>query len=248
MERTARVGIVVPAKDEQMLLPGCLDGLARAAERCPLPVDITIVLDSCVDDSQRIAHRFARDIARSNATGIDVHTVITDRHCVGAARRLGIESCLSRAGEQKMWLATTDADSVVPSDWINAQLAHSDAGATVVLGTVVVGDWDDRPIDVRSLAQREYAIGESTTRGHRHIHGANLSFSAAAYLGVGGFGALDRDEDVALVNAFTAADENIVWATDLPVVTSGRRIARAPSGFAGYLNALSPPELAAESA
>ena len=59
-----------------------------------------------------------------------------------------------------------------------------------------------------------------------------------AYQSAGGFCDVVRDEDVGLVAAFARAGEKIVWATDLPVTTSSRRVGRAPAGFAAYLDRL----------
>ncbi len=132
-----------------------------------------------------------------------------------------------------LWLATTDADSLVPPDWLQRQLCHAAAGAWVVAGTITVEDWANRPQQIRELAQRAYQHGP-----HRHIHGANLAFAAAAYVAVGGFSPLATGEDVGLVAAFTAAGFSVCWARDLPVVTSARVVSRAPLGFADYLNNL----------
>ena len=135
-------------------------------------------------------------------------------------------------GQSGIWLATTDGDSVVPRNWLASQLRHAEAGARVVVGTVVVKDWEDRSVAVRDRATRDYRVA------HNHIHGANLSFDADAYCAAGGFQHVTHDEDVRLVQTFKANSEAITWAVDLPVVTSARRRARAPRGFSTYLSAL----------
>jgi len=140
---------------------------------------------------------------------------------------------LARHGASGTWLATTDGDSVVPERWLAAHLRHAEAGARVVAGTVAVQDWEDRSSAVRDRARLDYRAG----RPH-HIHGANLSFAATAYTAAGGFKPIACNEDVQLVEAFRANAEPIAWATDIPVVTSARRHARAPWGFAGYLSSL----------
>ena len=71
--------------------------------------------------------------------------------------------------------------------------------------------------------------------GHRHIHGANLSFSSAAYLAVGGFAALPCHEDVDLVKKFEKQDFAITWSNRVRVITSSRLQARAAEGFAAFL-------------
>jgi cellulose synthase/poly-beta-1,6-N-acetylglucosamine synthase-like glycosyltransferase len=226
-----RIGVVVPAKDEQRLLPACLTGLLDAARQVPIPVTVVVVLDSCSDRSATVV-----EAVRQNTSDVTVEAVVVTANSVGAARRAGMRTLLDRYSSQRpdgLWSASTDADSVVPRQWLRAQLAHAAAGARVVVGTITVTDWQER-----NPAVRDRAIAEYTATHHRHVHGANLSFTADAYQSAGGFPAQPFDEDVALVQAFTAAGEPIAWAVDLPVSTSARRKSRAPFGFAGYLDAL----------
>jgi hypothetical protein len=129
--------------------------------------------------------------------------------------------------------ACTDGDSTVPAHWLTAQVRPASAGARVTAGTVTIADWEDRSDVVRARARKEYRAGL-----HRHVHGANLSFAAGAYCAAGGFGSVPCHEDVQLVDAFRANGEPIAWVTDIPVVTSSRRQARAPHGFASYLDGL----------
>lgn len=162
-----------------------------------------------------------------------IRSLTVDAHNVGFARRSGMVELLRLHPGPGTWLATTDADSVVPANWLAAQLSHVAAGARVVAGTVVVAYWQDH-----SQAVRDRTVSDQRAAPHRHIHGANFSFTAAAYQAAGGFAPVCSDEDVALVDAFRDNDEPIAWAMDLAVTTSARRQARAPKGFAGYLSSL----------
>ncbi len=224
----------MPANDEQELLPTCLESLWASGRSCGLPVDVVVVLDGCTDDSAAVVEQFAL----RNDDRVSVRGVSVSLRNVGAARSVGVARLLEHRSARCPWIATTDADTEVPAHWFRAQLAHARAGATAVVGTVRVQDWDSRPESVRLHADAAYSLGE-----HHHIHGANLAFSTDAYLRAGGFLPLACHEDVALVRAFVAAGEPVVWATDLAVLTSGRRVGRTGSGFAEYLNDL---ELALE--
>ena len=70
------------------------------------------------------------------------------------------------------------------------------------------------------------------------MHGANLGFTAQAYLGAGGFPPLRTGEDRALVAALRAQGRRVLRASSLPVVTSARRRYRAPAGFGHHLTTL----------
>jgi hypothetical protein len=137
-----------------------------------------------------------------------------------------------------VWLATTDADTLVPACWLTRQLRYAEGGWDAVVGTITVTDWRQYPGEVPTRFQQLYATAGPT---HPHVHGANLGFSAAAYLAAGGFGPARTAEDHALVSALAAAGRRVLRTTTVSVVTSARRRARAPHGFSHLLTTLSGP-------
>ncbi|GKT22375.1 hypothetical protein [Acidovorax sp. SUPP3334] len=128
--------------------------------------------------------------------------------------------------------ASTCGSSAAParSHWITAQLA---CASDAVCGTIGVEDWHEHPLHVAEAFASHY----QDRNGHRHIHGANLGLSSAAYRRAGGFAALMAHEDVRLVKALIAQHATVAWVRDPRVITSARRIARAPEGFAAWLQA-----------
>jgi glycosyltransferase involved in cell wall biosynthesis len=227
-----RVVVVVPAHDEEELLPACLGALRVAAEATTVPVNVTVVLDSCADQTEQVVRTAQRG-------ALDGLVSVTCRvRNVGAARDLGMRRAIAQYGTAGLWLATTDADSTVPADWFARQLAHAANGAQAIVGTVEVADWSAHPWPVKG----RYLAGYRPRHGHPHMHGANLSMSASAYLTAGGFPPTTSQEDVALVRQLTATGHVMVWAADLPVTTSARPFGRAPAGFAGHLRGLASVE------
>lgn len=225
MKGIRAVGIVVPAHDEQSLLPVCLASLRVAARHPALPpleVHVVPVLDACSDDTGAFA-----------AGALELRA-----HNVGIARAAGFGAVLAReAGRppHELWLATTDADSTVPADWLVTQLAFAAAGAEVVAGTVRVDDWSEQPEAVRRRFDNDYGAPGA---GHLHVHGANLGMSAAAYLDADGVPPLALAEDQALVDALRLRARRLVATGRIPVVTSGRRESRTTGGFADHLRDL----------
>ncbi|MET3861365.1 glycosyltransferase involved in cell wall biosynthesis [Dietzia sp. 2505] len=215
------IDVVIPVHDEQELLAGCLDSLEACAEATPVPVTVTVVLDSCTDDSEAIARGRAR-IVRSDARN------------VGAARAVGFDalsvpSSPDRSGQR--WYATTDADSRVPPTWLADQLRLALDGADLVAGLVEVTDWSGWNPATRVRYLEGYRSGSE----HRHIHGANIGISARAYRELGGFERLPVHEDVHLVHRAERAGLSVAWSTATPVTTSARRHSRTPGGFSGHL-------------
>lgn len=219
-------GVVVPAHDEEQLLPTCLAALRNAAESVRIPVHLLVVADACTDETAAVAA----------ACGAEVIQIRTRN--VGAARAAGMAELLRRAegtASAVDWLATTDADTVVPPGWLRSQLRYAAQGWDVVLGTVTVADWTEHP---PHMPVRFAAMYESGEGPHPHVHGANLGIRTSAYLAAGGFEPMRTGEDHALLAAATKAGCRVLRASDVVVVTSARRQARAPRGFSYALRAL----------
>ena len=219
-------GVVIPAHNEQDLLPACLAAVRHAARQVSVPVHLVVVADACTDKTAELARAQGATVIESGA------------HSVGAARRAGVRQVLRSAGRldpAAVWVATTDADSLVPRRWLSRQLRYARQGWKTVAGTVTVADWAGHPPHV----QRLYTQGYRAWQGHHpHVHGANLGFTADAYLAVGGFRPLPTAEDHGLVDDLRAAGVPLLCTSRLPLVTSARRHARAPAGFAWLLGTL----------
>jgi glycosyltransferase involved in cell wall biosynthesis len=221
-----RLAVVVPAHNEQALLPACLHSLTAAARWLPaaVPLELIVVADACADDTAVLA-------AAAGAT-----VLTTTARNVGRARATGMRHAL-RHGTDGLWLATTDADSRVPRPWLRWHLEHAEAGTDLLAGSVVVDDWSGRPPELALIYEQRYRTARS------HTHGANLGIAAHTYVSAGGFPPLRHDEDVALIAAVQAIGARITSDAGCAVATSARRTARAPHGFAAHLNTLetAPP-------
>ncbi len=220
------VAVVVPARDEERLLPGCLDSVAAAAARVPVPVTVVVALDRCEDATAEVV------AARPGVLAVRCRAGL-----VGAARAVGVAAALGRLGVQPSgtWLACTDADSRVPRDWLTHQLRLADDGVDLVLGTV---ELDGGQVASTSVARwhREYSRLVSEQGTHGHVHGANLGVRASTYLAAGGFAAVAAHEDALLARAVSRlAGASVVPTVAIPVATSDRLLGRAPDGVAADL-------------
>lgn len=222
------LAVVVPAHDEEDLLPGCLTALDAARTHLlravpDVTVSVVVVLDRCTDRSAEVAR---------SVPGVMV--LAGDHGSVGAARHAGVRSALegSDGSLGDLWIANTDADTVVPHDWL--MVHHRLAGKNdLVLGTV-----RPSPTTGNEERLRRWSQAYVPEDDHRHIHGANLGVRASTYQDVGGFRALTQDEDVDLVDRVKAT--GAVWTASgaLQVMTSSRTVGRVPAGFSTYLRML----------
>ncbi|SDG56567.1 glycosyltransferase [Klenkia brasiliensis] len=230
------LGVVVPARDEAALLPGCLAALRRAAAHPDLagvPVLLVVATDRCTDATP--------DLARAGGA------VVVDSRgdTVGDARHAGALRVLAEAAHRgvpprRVWLAATDADSRVRGDWLALHRAAAESGVDAVLGLVRVADWAGHPPHVAAAFTRAYDAWRAGGPGalHPHVHGANLGVRGDAYLAVGGFPPLAVSEDAALAGALALAGRVLLRTPLSPVTTSARRHPRAPGGFGADLDRL----------
>ena len=228
----AAVGVVLPVHDEENLLPCSLQALELAIAALPSSIScrVAIVLDRCGDASSAIVDAWA---AR-----FEVLVVHQECGSVGLARQAGSRALLSLWPEEdpaRIWLATTDADSRVPEDWLAVQLEAYLSGADMWAGRV-------RVVEQSATALR-WTQRYSAERNP--VHGASLGFSAALYSQLGGFGCMRTGEDRDLHGRAMAAGFRIAHALRAVVTTSSRRKGRAPGGFAGVLDEVDQEQVGA---
>lgn len=222
-----RIGVVVPAHDEQALIGRCLRAVTRSAalarrEHPELEVLVVVVLDRCTDGTARLACEAGACVVTSSSAG------------VGAARRTGHEVLAGWSPAlppEQVWAASTDADTEVPPAWLLQQLDAAGRGARLVLGSV-----RPRAADLDRALLRAWEARHTDGAPLTHVHGANLGVRLDAYLTAGGYPAAAEHEDRMLVDALRSQGVQPVVGTC--AVTSGRRHGRVAGGFSGYLRAL----------
>ena len=240
--------VVVPAKDEQERLPAALAALTAALDRweehhAQGTAAVVVAADRC--DDATVAAALEARAADPRIHVLELGEPTAGQAGVGRARLEGARRARALFPDvpaERLWLASTDADSRVPADWLLAQTVAAGRDEALVLGTV-----DVRQGPLRQAWLRGYRHEE----GHAHVHGANLGLPWSLYEAVGGFPPVAEHEDVGLAEAVRAlAGERDggdgrrvrVIATDTTrVLTSSRLEGRTPGGFSGYLKAVGRP-------
>jgi cellulose synthase/poly-beta-1,6-N-acetylglucosamine synthase-like glycosyltransferase len=244
--RAEAVAVIVPAHDEADRIEACIQSIALAATHPKVAaraVEVTVVLDGCHDATGERAETAIMQAQAIHGAGFSGRVSEVAYASVGRARAHGMHvalGALAGVDTDGIWLATTDADSVVPADWLVHQLHMRSRGYDAIAGTVRVIAWDGQPAALARLHAEHYQRGGGLNFGHPHVHGANLSFSASAYLKAGGFSPAVTGEDHALWYELRAAGVTSLSSPLAAVTTSARREGRAPDGFAGFLKALKP--------
>lgn len=228
--REWHLAVLIPARNEEQLLPRCLRSVQAARSRLPASVtsDIVLVSDCSKDKTCEIAEAILQD------TGIVVPTEVGR---VGTARAIAADIALTRSdiGRERFWLANTDADCEVPEGWLLDHLAVAQRGFMSVAGIVDVDCFEEHDTQVEPLFRSTYVLHPDGT--HPHVHGANLGVRADAYLQAGGWAHLSNAEDHDLWSRLHQSGNLHLSDASLLVTTSGRRVGRAPDGFADALAA-----------
>ena len=225
------VVVAVPARNEAATIAECLRSIDDAASHAGCDVLAVVAADSCVDGTAaivgRIRFRHAQVAVVAGAWGR-----------AGAARAGAVSAALSQvdAPSEQVWIANTDADCVVPQDWLALQLAlgrtHHAVGGIVELDPVT------SPVPLLAAFHRDYGLDGSQ---HRHVHGANVGFRGDAYLGAGGWSTTTVvGEDRQLWSAVAASGRPVLQTTAVRVTTSARTRSRVVGGFATHLANLAP--------
>jgi glycosyltransferase involved in cell wall biosynthesis len=224
------VAVLIPARNEEVLLARCLESVSRAMDTLPVTIRATIVLvsDCSTDRTAEIAYRL---IGRRGSV---LHT---RAGTVGTARALAASYAIENATTplSGVWLANTDADCIVPPSWLSEQIDFAASGIEAVAGIVGVDSFEEHGTAVPARFRTSYSIYPDGT--HPHIHGANLGVRADRYLDIGGWADLKTAEDHDLWGRLRRTGVRLFSSAQLQVVTSGRRVGRAPSGFADALAA-----------
>jgi len=231
LERLSAV-VVVPARDEERWIAGCMAALAGQTVACG-SFEIVLVADACSDGTVAAAR------AAADALSLALDVIPGPGTGSGGARRAGMDAAAERllsAGRPNGLLATTDADTRPAPDWLARQLIHLGNGALVVAGLVEL-DSAELHGAVRRRRESDAAVRLADVRAldpaaaHHHFAGASLGMTAAAYRQVGGLEPTAALEDEAFAERLQAHAIPILRASDVRVRTSVRTDGRARRGL-----------------
>lgn len=233
--------IALPAHNEQDLIGDCLASVIRAVELAQRrgrvdQATVAVALHRCDDDTP--------DRVRSALSGRGgmAMVVMTEMRpmAVGAVRTKLIEYARTTAGPADGWIFSTDADTVVPPDWVTGTLDRAaEQGSDLVLGLADLNDWD---VDAATRRTYEHIIESGLdATGHRHAYAANLAIRQSAFWQVGGFPAVRHGEEHGLAAACRAAGLRVTSTLHPRVQTSARMPGRADHGLGALLAQLASP-------
>lgn len=233
--------VAIPAHDEAETIAGCLrsviDSLHGAIGSETIGrARIAVAAHRCGDDTAGIARHVLA------GAGVEQLVRVVDRHStVGVVRTELVLQALG-AGRQMdphhTWIFSTDADTVVPQDWVvNTLTIAAATGADLVAGLADLDDWA-APTAARTAYAELIESGIVSNGRHSHIYAANLAIRADRFLQVGGFPDRLHGEEHGLLDAVQQSGGLTIQTTASRVRTSARMPGRAEHGLGTLLGRL----------
>ena len=235
--------VAIPVRDEAALIGDCLRALAL--QQGKPRADIVLLVNNSTDGTAGLVRALMPTLPCR--VHLLEHEFAPAQANAGHARRMAMDHAAKLVHADGI-VMTTDADSCVAPDWLEANLAALRAGADVVCGRAVIN-----PVDALRIPHHlheddavEVAYGAALDRLHalldpdpadpwpRHTEesGASIAVRRPAFLAAGGVPAVSLGEDRALVAALRSVDARVRHDPEVCVTVSGRTEGRAGGGMA----------------
>jgi glycosyltransferase involved in cell wall biosynthesis len=236
--------VVVPARDEAERIGACLRALAEQCGVSHEAYEVVVVLDGCRDDTRARALEVGVRHPRLRLHLIELGI----SSGVGRARRVGMDLACERlfaVGHPQGLIASTDADSVVAANWLEAKRALAAVGASAIGGSIELDPVEASELSPQALRRRGEEAAKRLRRvresgipcsdqiaEHHQFSGASLALTAAVYRECGGLPVSAALEDEALERELSNRGIPIHRSRAVRVSTSARTEGRAPRGLA----------------
>ncbi|CAN5475463.1 hypothetical protein BH10ACI4_BH10ACI4_26790 [soil metagenome] len=257
-----RAIVIIPARDEELILPRTLDSLRCQKDFNGNSLDhdsyeVLLLLNNCTDSSFAVAAKYQASYPTFRLLVGSVQFPV-ERAFVGTARRMLMDTAYSRLTLRRhqdfaiCGILSTDADTAVSSNWIASNLSALESGADVVGGVIhllpedletlsavypaVEGAYQQDQTLQKMVAELESILDpDSADPWPRHLQhfGASLACTPEIYARAGGLPPARALEDVAFVDALRKVGARIRHCPRTHVFTSARMDGRAEVGLSG---------------
>ena len=206
-----RISVVIPAFNEERHIAACLEAFTR--QTIAEPFEVIVVDNASTDRTAEVAGYFADRLT--------LQIIREPKKGRGAARAKGFASARGEI------IFSTDADTLVPPDWITSFSGDITGGRFVAIAGI--GKVKDSGWWTNVVVSTCHPISLRICRmviGYFILNGFSFAVRRDAYFASGGFDPdFDGQEDVDLSKR-VAKIGKILFRTDIPVTMSGRRFQR----------------------
>ena len=200
-----RISVIIPAHNEEAMIHRTLDSLQKQDYKGP--IEILVVDNKSTDNTARVAQSWGARVVRADRKGY-IYALMS-----------GFEQATGEI------LITTDADTVVPTNWVSTLVQAFEKDCRVVAaGTMVEfcdANWKGR-FFARCVLPVALAY-DSVCFSYPHLWGASMAVRRDAFLQAGGWtGKFNLHADADLSRRMAKVGK-VVMVKNLKVSTSARR-------------------------
>lgn len=247
--------VAIPVRDEVDRIVMCLSALAEQEEVEPSEMAVVLLLNNCIDGTAQAV----RDLSPHFPWRLEMRSV--ELPCAyanaGWARKLAMDAAADWVQPGGLIL-TTDADTVVATDWVAANRREIAQGVEAVAGYVMADpvelmeldpcilkrgslEWDYQQLAAELEARADPPVHDPWPR-HNQNCGASTAITLAAYRRIGGLPPIRVGEDRALFEALGRVDLKVRHSLEVQVVTSARTDGRACGGLSDAIRLRGDPD------
>lgn len=197
------VSVIVPAYNEEKYIAQCL--LALTKQKTSHSYEVIVIDNASTDNTAQVAHTFPVKVIKEVRKG------------TGRARQTGIEHA---KGD---YLLSTDADTIVPANWIEEMTDELKHGHQAVCGPMKIDEmsWISRRIV--NMCQPLIARLYKQIYGHYFLSGFNSGMSRKVIEKVGGYDVNLKSLDDVEISQRISKIVKIKFLPNIVVTTSARR-------------------------
>jgi cellulose synthase/poly-beta-1,6-N-acetylglucosamine synthase-like glycosyltransferase len=186
--------VVVPARNEAQNIKKCIDSILN--QQYPMEyVELLVVDDFSEDDTPLLVKEIGAQFSNVHLLSLAAYDA---PDTINSFKKKAIEIAVSQAKGE--WIVTTDADCVVPPQWLslyNAYIQQNEQENKLVFIAAPVMFFKETGIlnefqVLDFLALQGITAAAVGAGKHSMSNGANLAFEKAAFIAVGGYKGVDQ--------------------------------------------------------
>lgn len=184
-----KISVIIPARNERANIMNCLQSILRNNYPAHL-LEVIVVDDHSTDKTAALV----AELKHPNVRCIRLEEVLSGMGALNSYKKKALEAGIAHSSGEL--ILTTDADCVVPDNWLQVLVQEFERSAPVMIAAPVVF-WENgkfsglfQQIDFMTL-QGITAASWFLRFGYM-CNGANLAFSREAFDAVGGYRGIDH--------------------------------------------------------
>lgn len=182
-----KITVIIPARNEERNMAACLDSVCNQSYPKDL-YEVLVVDDHSTDNTAAIVKQYEPQSVKLISLKDFVHGEELNSY-----KKKAIELAIRQSSGEL--IVTTDADCVVPQNWLQTMAAFYEQWQPEFIAAPVSVNCSNRFIEIFQALDFMTLQGITGASVHKKIHsmcnGANLAYTKKAFEAVGGFSGID---------------------------------------------------------